>query len=296
MKTDTVFKRAFNRLATMLSNRDFGDLLPSENELSRRIGVSRTTIRKVLRELISRGMVVQVDALRRPGRPAEEHDYYPASETTPRSKHVEQEFREWMLRGGATPGTTINELELARQFDVATNSVREFLLRFSRFGLIEKRSNSGWLFKGFTESFALELFEIRMMFELRSARLFAKQPSTSAFWSRLERIKASHQELLNDIDARFHDFSALDDKFHRLINEVSPNRFINDFYDIISFIFHYHYQWNKQDERQRNQAAIVEHLAYIDALVSRDIRMIEIACRKHLSSARATLINSIVDP
>jgi bacterioferritin-associated ferredoxin len=70
---------------------------------------------------------------------------------------------EWMLRGGAKPGTVINELELARQFGVATTGIREFLIRFSRFGLIEKRSNSGWLFKGFTEDFALELFEIRVL-------------------------------------------------------------------------------------------------------------------------------------
>ena len=41
---------------------------------------------------------------------------------------------EWMLRGGANPGTLINELELARQFGVATNGIREFLIRFSRFG------------------------------------------------------------------------------------------------------------------------------------------------------------------
>jgi hypothetical protein len=34
--------------------------------------------------------------------------------------------------------------------------------------------------------------------------------------------------------------------------------FIVDFYDIISLIFHYHYQWNKVDERVRNRAAILE--------------------------------------
>ena len=29
---------------------------------------------------------------------------------------------------------------------------------------------------------------------------------------------------------------------HRLINDASRNRFIEDFYDVISLIFHYHYQ------------------------------------------------------
>jgi DNA-binding GntR family transcriptional regulator len=67
-----------------------------------------------------------------------------------RWQHVESQIMDWILRGDARPGTLINELELSRQFGVATASIREFLIRFSRFGLIEKRPNSGGLFKGFT--------------------------------------------------------------------------------------------------------------------------------------------------
>jgi hypothetical protein len=55
------------------------------------------------------------------------------------------------------------------------------------------------------------------------------------------------------------------------VNSAAPNRFIDSFYDIITLIFHYHYQWNKQDERQRNEVAIREHLTYIDALLSRNV-------------------------
>ncbi len=91
----------------------------------------------------------------------------------------------------------------------------------------------------------------------------------------------------------FHDFSALDDGFHRLIAAAAPNRFINDMSDVFTFIFHYHYQWNKIDEKTRNATALAEHLAYIDALRSRDVRRVERACRAHLQSARDTLLRSI---
>ena len=294
MRTDTVYKKAFNRTATMLREGQLAGELPSENELRRLIGVSRTTVRKVLQELVRRELVTIRNSVRTAGREVGENDCYPDAETTPRAKHVEQQFMEWMLRGDTRPGTSINELELARQFGVATNGIREFLIRFSRFGLIEKRPNTGWLFKGFTEDFALELFEIRVMFELRSAHLFSRQPDTSPLWDKLAALKIAHTELLKRIEIRFHDFSGLDNRFHRLINEASPNRFIDDFYDIISFIFHYHYQWNKQDEKQRNQAAILEHLAYIDALESRDAERIKRACQAHLASAKATLMRSLV--
>jgi len=51
-----------------------------------------------------------------------------------------------------------------------------------------------------------------------------------------------------DIEQRYHDFSDLDSRFHHLVNSAAPNRFIESFYDIITLIFHYHYQWNKRDE------------------------------------------------
>jgi DNA-binding GntR family transcriptional regulator len=202
---------------------------------------------------------------------------------------------EWMLRGDARPGTMLNELDLARQFGVATNSIREFLNRFQRFGLIQKRPSSGWVFQGFTTAFALELFEIREMFELRSARAFGTAPAGHVNWQELAALRSEHLALLADIDHRFHDFSALDSRFHRLINSAAPNRFIDSFYDIITLIFHYHYQWNKQDERKRNEAAIREHLTYIDALEGRNPAIIDLACRAHLASARETLIQSIGD-
>ncbi len=199
---------------------------------------------------------------------------------------------EWMLRDNARPGTAINELELARQFGVATTSIREFLNRFQHFGLIEKRPNAGWLFKGFTSEFALELFEIREMFELRSARAFASLPATSPQWRKLEALRDEHELLLEEIDERFHDFSDLDNRFHQLVNSSAPNRFIEDFYDVITLIFHYHYQWNKRDERHRNEVAIREHLTYIDALAGRNPAIVEKACRAHLASARDTLLKS----
>ena len=91
---------------------------------------------------------------------------------------------------------------------------------------------------------------------------------------------------------RYHDFSDLDSRFHRLINSATPNRFLESFYDIMTMIFHYHYQWNKRDERQRNEIAIGEHLTYIDALLGRNVAMVELACRAHLASAKETLIRS----
>ncbi|MEQ9037579.1 MAG: GntR family transcriptional regulator [Silicimonas sp.] len=295
MKSDTVFKRAHNNLLDVLSSLHTGEKLPSETELGRRLGVSRTTVRKIIHVLQERGAITGNGRNRTVGRVGDTIRRFPISETVSMSEQVEAMFMEWMLKDDTRPGTAINELELARQFGVATSGIREFLNRFQRFGLIEHRAHGGWVFKGFTRAFALELFEIREMFELRSAQAFGRQPDTSPVWDALQKIRERHVQILDDIDHSFHDFSELDSAFHRFVHSASPNRFIDGFSDINALIFHYHYQWNKKDERQRNEVAINEHLTYIDALFTRNPSIIELACRAHLTSARQTLLNSTMD-
>lgn len=295
MKTDTLFKRTFNDALVLMAELREGDPVPSEPVLAARLGVSRTTVRKVLAALGDQGMVRGTGRLRFVRRVGRQASPFPEAETVPTSVQVEKQFMEWMVRGDARPGSLINELELARQFGVATTVIREFLNSFQRFGLIERRPSGGWVLQGFTGGFALELFEIREMFELRSAKAFAGLPEASPLWRELRQLREEHVALLGEIDTRFHDFSSLDSRFHRLVNAALPNRFIDGFYDIITLIFHYHYQWNKKDERERNEVAIREHLNYIDALLSRSRATIVSACRTHMTSAKQTLIRSTSD-
>ena len=293
MKGEAVFKRVVNGLLEQLSAAGAGAAIESESGLARALGASRTTVRKAVAELERRGVIGEADGARVVARPPAAADYFARAETVSTAAQIEKRFMEWMLREDRRPGDGINEAELARAAGVSTSGIREYLNRFSRFGLIEKRQNSGWLFRGFTQEFALELFEVRELFETRSAIAFATQPRDAPAWKALAGLEVEHRALLVAMDQRYHDFSDLDERFHRLVNDASHNRFIVDFYDVISLIFHYHYQWNKIDERQRNEAALLEHLDYIEALFSRDPSRIEITCKSHLKSARKTLLASI---
>ena len=155
MKTDTLFKRAFNDALLLTSQLGDGDPMPSETVLATRLGVSRTTVRKVMSVLTDQGMIRgsgRQRFVRRSGRQAVP---FPEAETVPTSVQVEKQFMEWMLRGDAKAGSLINELELSRQFGVTTTVIREFLNGFQRFGLIERRPGGGWVLQGFTSSFAL---------------------------------------------------------------------------------------------------------------------------------------------
>lgn len=292
-KQNTVFKDAFNRCLAHLAETS---TLPSELELGAVLGVSRTTVRAILVRLTELQLISWDKRAKAVLRKPRTDDYYPADETSSLSEIIERSFMRRILAGGAEPGMQINELELARDIGTGTTSVREFLIRFSRFGLIEKRPNSHWVLKGFTREFALELTEIREMFELRSAASFAALPEDHPAWRDLDIMEGLHHDMLADIDTRYREFSELDERFHLLVHRSSSNRFIIDFYDIITIVFHYHYQWNKANGRERNARALEEHLAYIAALKTRDAARVDAACRRHLRSARETLLQSIQQP
>ena len=293
MKSDTVFKKAFNDVLDHIATPRGWQRLDSESQLAGQFKISRTTVRKVLAELDRRHLISKDNGHLLVARRPTGDDYFPLADTVATVDRVEKQFMEWLLRGDRKPNEQINGLELAREFGAPAGAIREYLNRFTRYGLVEKRPNSGWVLRGFTIEFALELFEVREMFEIRSAKAFGEQSEGAPAWEALRRMESEHRELLAKIKARYHDFSNLDERFHRLINDASRKRFIADFHDVISLIFHYHYQWNKVDERERNVAAIHEHLEYIKALYTRNPDRIELAARKHLKSARSTLLASI---
>lgn len=293
MKGNAVYKAAFNRCLDYLVELSAGDRMPSNSELATKLAVSRTTVRSVMASLASAGVLAFDGVGHTLERKPVPGDYFPEKQTMSAGAAVERRFMEWILQGDFQAGQLLNSAELARQFGTSTTTIREYLTHFQHFGLIERRPNSAWVFRGITPNFAEEIYEVREMFELRSARHLIQMPSSARCWKELEAIEAQHVELLADIDNRYREFPALDERLHRFVHDASRNRYIIEFYTVVSAIFHYTYQWNREDEKQRNTRAMTEHLAYIAALRSRDPEAVEQTFRSHLGSARQTLMRSI---
>lgn len=292
-RTNIRFKAAYNRMLADLQQAEFDEALPSEICISQRLGVSRTIVRSILQELDRRGVIAWNGRSKVLRRRPEPQDRFSATELTTDREKLDRRFLEWVLRSDVAPETPLNIRELASRFAVTPGSLNAFLTDFSRFGLIERQGTKGWVLRGFTVEYATELFDFRVTIELDAARRVAHLPDEDPFWKSLEGLEQDHFDLLEKIDTAYHDFSELDDRFHSAVIGITRNRFIRDVQQLISLIFHYHYQWNKRLERQRNEKAIEEHLDYIQALKSRDIPQIENAARAHLATARRTLLDSM---
>lgn len=292
-RTNSVYKDTYNSCLDFIKELGPQSLLPPETSLAKKWSISRTTVRAVLEHLDEEEIISWEGRKKRVLRKPRKSDYFALEETKSAGKRVETAFMEFILGGDLAPGTILREAELVREFGISTSSVREFLIRFSRFGLIEKKPNRHWVLNGFTRDFASELFDVREMFELRAFKVFCdKWPSDDAALA-ITALEQQHLDILENINDDYLKFPNLDEKFHRVIRAAMSNRFVDDFYELISLIFHFHYRWKKTDERERNEVAAREHLEVIKALLANDTDAAQAALSLHLESARRTLMNSV---
>ena len=145
MKRDMVFKRAFDEALRVVGGLGLGVRLPSEYAMAPGLGSVGPPCGRCSRAFTRgdhRGRRTAAGAAASP-----EVRRYP--KPRPRRRRRRSSSASWSGCCATTPAPgPINELDLARQFGVATTRIREFLNRFQRFGLIEKRPNGGWVLRG----------------------------------------------------------------------------------------------------------------------------------------------------
>lgn len=288
-KPNTLLKRTTNSLLDHIAAVSPGTApLGSDSALARQFGVSRTTVRAALERMIAAGILERGPARLVMKRRPEPDDYFADSETDGPQEQIERVFMERVLLGDWGPGHMFSEAELARGSNASTVSVREFLIGFSRFGLIEKQPRGGWRLRGFHDGFATEVADMRDLIETAA---FARMPrgGSPEISAMAEEMILRHHAVEGAIGHRYPEFAALDRDFHLWIIGNLQNRFARDFFDIVSFLFHYHYQWDKLGEVDRVRVAIDEHMSILTALRSGAMDAAQQAMTVHLVTSRHAL-------
>ncbi len=291
-KSNCILRRTTNSLLDLLSKGPASQAHASESELARVLDVSRTTIHAALDDLEKR------DIIARNGRrivlchPPTAADYYSDAEILSPQDLIEQVLMERMRHGEWGPGGEFSETDLARLSGVSTASVREYLIGFSRFHMVERRPHGGWKLLGMHIEFANEVADMRHMIELEAMKRIT--PETDGEWHRTAvLLLAKHKTLLEHKLRRYKDFRALDREFHLWILSHLNNRFATEFLDIVSFVFYFHYKWNPNDELFHNTIAVKEHIMVLEALIDRDLPAARRAMVAHLTASRTNLIRSL---
>lgn len=269
--------------------------LPSQSALAEMYNISRTTVRHMLSHLGECGVLTQVGShyviVRKPN-----HDdgfSCTTASMTEQNRIFEQAFFTMINQRQLRAGESFSELQLARAAGVSPVAVREYLLKFERYNLIKNEKRGQWSMKQFDQAYAEQLFELREMLETHSLQHFLNLPDDDPRWLQAKTLLERHRILRDSIGSSFRMFSQLDREFHALLLSAADNIFFNQSLEIISVIFHFHYQWDESDLKQRNIIAIDEHMTILSALICRSDLDATLALCNHLNSAKQSMIRSI---
>ncbi len=294
-RTQNLRQNVINQVIDGIALGHISSPLPSQAALAEMYNISRTTVRHTLDHLLERGVLEKAgeyySIVRKPlaadgfnciSRPQDEQ-----------TAIFEGAFYHMINQRQLRAGDTFSELQLARSANVRPVVVREFLLRFCRYNLIENTRRGQWRMKKFDQDYAEKLFELREMLETHALNRFMNLPADDERWLQIKELLDRHRHLRDTIAGNYRTFSQLDRDFHALILSAANNPFFNQSLEVISVIFHFHYQWDEGDLKQRNLVAIEEHMAILSALLCRNDLNATRELRRHLDTAKQSMIRSI---
>ena len=269
-------------------------IMANDIELTKLLSISRTTVRACVDHLCAIGLIKRDGPNKVVLRQVTKADFYDIKDkNATKDVQIEKYFLDLINTGKLLPGDRFSELNLAKKSGCTTITVREFLIKFSNNSLIEKIPRGRWQMVKFDEEFARELVSFRQMVEMRAITELLKSPKKHPVWQELNELLTQHQAVRSDMENRYLEFPDLDKSLHYAIKKSSKNRFTNQFYDIVSFVCHYHYQWDKTGELERFTVAIDEHIDILNNLVTQNTAGAIMSMERHLKTAETTLLRCV---
>ena len=112
---------------------------------------------------------------------------------------VRQQIADDILRGALSPGARLDEIGLAKRFNLSRTPVREALRQLTATGLVEMRPRRGVIVSLPTDSALAEMFEVMGELEASCARLSALRMSP-AERVRLELVHKRSRDAVRNND------------------------------------------------------------------------------------------------
>ncbi|GAA4434115.1 GntR family transcriptional regulator [Ravibacter arvi] len=256
--------------------------LPAASSLSESLGISRTTLQKVMQVLAAKG-IARIDGphklvLRKPL----DNDYLATVDAPPsKAEQTGQIIRQKLHSAALKPGKRFSELELAKELGASTVLVRESLLKIAQAGIIRKLPHQGWEAIRFDREQLAGIAEARAVY---NSFLFQKleqagnSPGIRAEWLQLEKriapkIKAGKCLVGDLLDT--------DRLLYQTLLSVTENRYIETSYDKLLTLTSVAVQQNHPQEQRLNRMFQGLHDLVL-ALTGHEIQSAEILSGRHL--------------
>jgi DNA-binding GntR family transcriptional regulator len=198
---------------------------------------------------------------------------------------VAARLRDLVFERKAAPGSYIDELALAVQWQISRTPLREALKVLAAEGLVELVPRRGCRVVALTDADAEQLFPVMAMLEGRCA-LEATQRATADDLAQLQRLHdgLERHAAARDVDGYYH----VNHEFHSLVQALAANRWLDRATgDLRRFMR----LWRGRQLKLpgRIEASINEHRVLLDAMLQRDAPRAERAMHDHLMAQLAAL-------
>jgi len=205
---------------------------------------------------------------------------------------VFDQLRTAIVKGDLPSGSKINEPQLATQYGISRGPLREAIRRLEGCKLVEIKPNAGAKVISLDVIQVSEIYEIRESLEGLACKLTATHSSPEDC-AKLRGLLARHEQQIQSADGRLYYQKEGDLDFHYLIVQLSGNRRLFDL--LCGELYHLLRLCRVQTSTQpsRPEQAFKEHHQIVDAIEKRDSELAEMLMRRHISSARSTLIHQL---
>ena len=183
------------------------------------------------------------------------------------------------------PGTKLSEIEIAKQFDVSRQPVREAFIRLSNMNLLLVRPQRATIVRKLSHKEIAGARFIRTAIEVEVVRIACKKYS-QANQAEFEKNIASQKKTVDDND--FQAFRKLDEEFHKLLCNAAGQQLA------YSAISHSKAQIDRLcsislSRRTEFEQVYLDHCEIFELLKKRDVENLTALIRKHLSRIDATI-------
>lgn len=195
---------------------------------------------------------------------------------TPVGPQVFRLIHQRIVTGDLLPGARISETEIAADYGVSRQPVREAFIKLAEEGLLEIRPQRGTYVRKISISAVMDARFVREAIEADVVRLLAASPDPDLERELKRQIAAQKQIIATDV----HGFVPLDDLFHRTLAEAAGKPFAWTVIDGLKSQMDRVRQLSSL--RLQRDTLIEHHTAIAESIGRGDVAGAEAAMRTHL--------------
>lgn len=194
------------------------------------------------------------------------------------SDKLREAIEEEVATGRLSPGTRLDEVELATRFGMSRTPIREALSQLAGEGLVEVRARRGMVVAQVSTQRLVEMFEVMAELEAMCARLAARRMTDVE----LQTLETLHDRCRSAVAERDPDaYFYANEEFHRAIYRGAHSGFLLEQAQNLQRKLR-PYRRLQLRVRNRLQRSFDEHQHIVEALRSGDVDLAVTAVRNHV--------------